>query len=130
MANELKACPMCGAEASPNGVIRRSSSPDLRWEDGSECLEAFYCNCMSCGMNNAGMAGGYQTREQAVAHWNHRAPAPAFVAMREALRGTVGGMAMIEGAAENRDYYSIGSLVRAIEQRIDAALVLADAETK
>lgn len=77
MSEELKPCPFCGGEASPNGVIRRSSSPDCRWSDGTECLEAFYCNCMKCGVKNGGaLSGGYQTRENALTAWNARAESP------------------------------------------------------
>ena len=70
---ELKPCPFCGCEASPNGRITRSHSPDLLWRDGSEAVEAFYCNCVRCGAKNGGIAGGYQTRDEAISHWNTRA---------------------------------------------------------
>ena len=73
MKKQLKPCPFCGGEASPNGVVRRSSSEDLRWADGSECFEAFHCNCMVCGVGNGGIAGGYQTKDEAIMRWNTRA---------------------------------------------------------
>jgi len=74
MSSDLKPCPFCGGEASPDGVTRRSSSPDCRWaDDNTECLEAFFCNCIQCGTKNgSSIAGGFKTREQAIAHWNTR----------------------------------------------------------
>ena len=127
MANAtVRPCPMCGEEASPNGVIRRSSSPDLRWSDGSECLEAFYCNCMSCGMNNAGIAGGYRTQVEAIEHWNRRTPSPAFVAMKDALRRFI--------QYHESDFIQVsakdGRTLAEQMHKMNAALALAESETK
>ena len=85
MNNEpkLKPCPGCGGEASANGVQRWSSNPDHCWSDGTTVLEAFSCNCLDCNWTNKGCFGGFQTRQQAIDHWNTR---PLETEMYEALK--------------------------------------------
>lgn len=89
MNNEqkLKLCPGCGGEASANGVQRWSSNPDHCWSDGTTVLEAFFCNCLDCNWTNKGCFGGFQTRQQAIDHWNTR---PLETQMYEALKATLG----------------------------------------
>jgi hypothetical protein len=73
----LRPCPFCGERASSEGVIRYSSNPNTHWKDGTEVLEAFYCNCMSCGAKMGGACtGGYQTRAEAIQKWNTRVVPP------------------------------------------------------
>lgn len=86
----VKACPFCGGEASAEGHIRYSRPlPDTWWEDGSEITEAFYVNCIRCGIANgrAGLVGGYQTRVEAIERWNTRTDPLATLVLeaREAL---------------------------------------------
>ena len=108
---ELKPCPFCGCEASPNGRITRSHSPDLLWRDGSEAVEAFYCNCVRCGAKNGGIAGGYQTRDEAISHWNTRA------AVRAHDAGTV-STAQLD--AEDQHPKMRAEPVEDVEERCDA----------
>lgn len=69
----LLPCPFCGGEASDRGHIRYSRAlPDTNWIDGSPITEAFFCNCISCGVTNQPNSTGWQTREQARAAWNRR----------------------------------------------------------
>lgn len=76
MSEELLPCPFCGGKANGDGVARYS--PPLHntwWSDGSKITEAFFVNCMSCGIRNGTCLGvGYQTREHAHRHWNTRVP--------------------------------------------------------
>ena len=88
---ELKRCPFCGDEASSAGVKRWTSNPDCRWSDTNEpVLEAFYCNCLTCGGNNGGaVAGGFRTREQAIEHWNRRASDAEVQTLKDAARAII-----------------------------------------
>jgi hypothetical protein len=70
----LLACPFCGGEASDAGHIRFSENHECWWPDGSQVLEAFYCNCMSCSITNQGLVG-HQSQAAARANWNTRSPA-------------------------------------------------------
>lgn len=74
MIDQLKPCPFCGGEASANGVCRWSRNPNTKWLDGTEVLEAFYVNCIQCQGRNSGNCGGFQTRAEAIEHWNTHAP--------------------------------------------------------
>lgn len=73
---DLKPCPFCAGEPSPTGKITYSANHDARWLDGTRVLEAFFVNCVACGVDNRGLLG-HQTREAAVTAWNRRAPAEA-----------------------------------------------------
>jgi hypothetical protein len=76
---ELKPCPFCGGEASDAGHVRYSKPlTDTWWDDGSPITEAFYVNCIKCGIDNgrAGLVGGYRTRAEANERWNTRAQLP------------------------------------------------------
>lgn len=69
--NEVKPCPFCGGEASSSGVARYSDSHEAWFADGTRITEAFYCNCMVCGVSNRGLCG-HQTQEKAITAWNTR----------------------------------------------------------
>ena len=71
MSEALKPCPFCGGEASSSGV-GRVNRPEAIWADGTFVVQAFFCNCMNCGVNNMGIVGGYQTQVEAIAAWNTR----------------------------------------------------------
>lgn len=80
MSEELRPCPFCGGEASGDGHANYNRPlDDVAWADGSPITEAFFVNCIKCGIDNGrpGLVGGYQTREQAIAAWNARTPPPA-----------------------------------------------------
>jgi len=86
---KLRECPLCGKDASPNGHSFRAGTPDLTWSsDGTPITDSYYCNCMFCGCNNAGITGGYRTREKAIAAWNTR---PLETEMYEALKAVYAG---------------------------------------
>lgn len=68
-------CPCCGYEASADGRVTYGPNNDAWFADGTRIAVAFFCNCPRCGVNNQGIAGGYQTRDEAIAKWNRRAPA-------------------------------------------------------
>lgn len=70
-------CPFCGEKASADGVARFNQTHEAWFADGTRILEAFFVNCMSCGANNQGIAGGHQTREKAIEAWNRRTSAPS-----------------------------------------------------
>ncbi|MES1979596.1 MAG: Lar family restriction alleviation protein [Pseudomonadota bacterium] len=70
-ARVLKPCPFCGGEASDTGVIRYDHKHEAFFKDGTRITEAFFCNCISCGVTNRGMLG-HQTREKAITAWNRR----------------------------------------------------------
>jgi Lar family restriction alleviation protein len=74
MSAELLPCPFCGGEPSANGSIRYHRSHEAWFADGTQILEAFYVNCISCGISNRGLLG-HQTREKAIAAWNRRSDA-------------------------------------------------------
>lgn len=69
---KLKACPWCGGEASATGVIRYSKSHEAWWQDGTQIREAYFVNCMKCGVTNQGLCG-HQTPDIAITRWNERA---------------------------------------------------------
>src|SRR5690606_593864 len=69
-------CPFCGGEASAEGMqIYNSPLSDTWWEDGSEITQAFFCNCIRCGISNVSGSVGHRTRDMAIAAWNRRAEA-------------------------------------------------------
>lgn len=67
----LACCPWCGGEASATGVIRYSKSHKAWWQDGTQIREAYFVNCMKCGITNQGLCG-HQTPQAAINHWNTR----------------------------------------------------------
>lgn len=67
----LACCPWCGGEASATGVIRYSKSHEAWWQDGTQIREAYFVNCMKCGITNQGLCG-HQTPQAAIIHWNTR----------------------------------------------------------
>lgn len=74
----LLPCPFCGGEANGDGYASYSRPlPDTQWADGSEITEAFFVNCVKCGIDNGrpGLVGGYQTKAEAIEAWNTR-PSP------------------------------------------------------
>jgi len=75
-ARALLACPFCGGEANGTGHMRYGRPlDDTWWEDGSQITEAFFVNCIRCGISNGppALVGGYQTQAEAIAAWNTRA---------------------------------------------------------
>jgi len=75
--SELLPCPFCGGAASDSGVVhyghREKQDQNAWWADGSPVEDAYFCNCKSCGANNRGIVGGFQTQENAIEAWNRRA---------------------------------------------------------
>lgn len=71
MQVELKSCPFCGGEASPDGKVKYSPSCDGTWADGSKVTEAFFVNCIKCGVDNK-THYGHKTQAEAIAAWNTR----------------------------------------------------------
>jgi hypothetical protein len=69
--SDLLACPWCRGEASATGVIRYSKSHEAWWQDGTQIREAYFVNCMKCGVTNQGLCG-HQTPQAAITHWNTR----------------------------------------------------------
>lgn len=54
--------PFCGGEASPDGKANYPDNHEARWsEDEVTITEAYYCNCMKCGIDNKGLIG-HRTR--------------------------------------------------------------------
>jgi hypothetical protein len=71
----LLPCPFCGGEASADGETHyREALADTHWADGSDITEAFFVNCIKCGITNGrpGLVGGYQTKDEAIERWNAR----------------------------------------------------------
>lgn len=74
MTAELKPCPFCGGEASAHGYVRYGKPlTDVFWKGGLPITEAFFCNCIACGVTNIAGQVGHQTREQSITAWNTRA---------------------------------------------------------
>lgn len=74
MSEELKECPMCGGKAAFGKTIYAPRiEPNAWFPDGTPITTAHYVNCLLCGVNNRGLAGGYQTQEKAAIAWNTRA---------------------------------------------------------
>ena len=73
---ELLPCPFCGGEATASGHITYAKAHEAWFRDGSQVLEAYYVNCLTCGADNKALLG-HQTRKQSIAAWNTRAPVPA-----------------------------------------------------
>ena len=69
---KILACPFCGGDVSTTGKIKYCDSHTAWWKDGTRVLEAYFCNCMSCGITNQGLLG-HQTQQLAIQHWNKRA---------------------------------------------------------
>lgn len=91
----LLPCPFCGGEASAEGTVRYSKCPDVWWADGSEVLEAFYVHCVRCGAKRTGIAGGQQTKAEAIEAWNTRPEAA------EAISSLLNRAETAETAKEN-----------------------------
>jgi hypothetical protein len=77
----LLPCPMCGGAAG-NATTRYDARTvkEQKWQQSV----FYYCNCISCGVSNAGIVG-HKTVEEAQSHWNHRAPTipdPGAVSMQ------------------------------------------------
>jgi len=73
----LLPCPFCGGEASPHGY-QHFGKPltETFWKGDRPITKAYFCNCPSCGVSNICSGIGYETREEAIAAWNRRAPEP------------------------------------------------------
>ena len=85
---ELKPCPFCGGEASDGGYVKYGKPlKDIFWEGGLPITEAFFCNCISCGVRNIQGAVGHQSRAEAIAAWNTRSDlaTPAPITLADAL---------------------------------------------
>ena len=114
MANELKPCPNPWCPHKIVSVESMSRGPA-------------YVAC-ACGVRGPACGwdvGEEAARNEAIVAWNHRAPSPAFVAMREALETA-------KKQIEKSEFWWMDCPDRGgfdLEQ-IDAALALADAETK
>lgn len=66
-------CPFCGGEASDTGHIKWSRPlTETTWADGSPITEAFFCNCISCGISNQHNGLGHRTQSEAREAWNKR----------------------------------------------------------
>ncbi len=67
-------CPCCGRAASGDCTTTYASptASGAEWADGTPVIKACFVQCMSCGLRNSGLVGGYQTRNEAVAAWNQR----------------------------------------------------------
>ena len=65
----LKPCPMCGGEASHEGVVRYNEAMVKKDKLGQS--EFYFCNCPRCGLSNVGITGFY-TVDQAITAWNRR----------------------------------------------------------
>lgn len=77
MSNEQPlSCPFCGGD-SAIGTLTIRRWKDMRGRYGE--YTGYAVNCIVCGTNNRGIAEGYKTEAQAVAHWNRR------VTQREAV---------------------------------------------
>lgn len=100
----LLPCPFCGGEASADGVTRYSKHHEVWFADGTQCREAFFVNCVKCGIRNDGMVG-HQTRDNAIAAWNTRPPAEAQAKLREALERAVSDIADL--IAESEGVYGL-----------------------
>lgn len=68
----LLPCPFCDGSAHPDGVVRYSNDHEAWFKDGTRATEAFFVNCIRCGVSNKGLIG-HQTRDDAIAAWNTRA---------------------------------------------------------
>lgn len=68
---DLLSCPFCGGEASDAGIIRYGEKGARDIGDGKQ-REYFYCNCIHCGVSNAGLTG-HTSKDGAIAAWNTRA---------------------------------------------------------
>lgn len=68
----LKSCPLCGGASAVNTC--RTTEPEYIALNGRDT--GYGVNCVSCGLNNRGIAIGYATEAEAVAAWNRRATTP------------------------------------------------------
>jgi hypothetical protein len=68
---KLLPCPFCGGEASAGGHVRYSPTNEATWTDGTNVDEAFFVNCIKCGVTNMGIIG-HRTPEDAAIQWNTR----------------------------------------------------------
>jgi len=71
--SELKPCPFCGGEASPDGVVNYDKKHTAYFEDGTRIMKSYYVNCVCCGASTKGLVGS-QTKQGAIDKWNTRAP--------------------------------------------------------
>jgi hypothetical protein len=83
---ELLPCPFCGGEASADGRVSYTDNHEAWFADGTQVLEAFYCNCMKCGATRQPIVGGYQSRDLAITAWNTRSTPIVDVTRVEKLR--------------------------------------------
>lgn len=127
-ARVLKPCPFCGGEASDTGVIRYDHKHEAFFKDGTRITEAFFCNCISCGVTNRGMLG-HQTREKAITAWNRRSELSGKDAERLDYlqqRGATVSIVRRLDADGYRLMFQIGGLHSAVDtnirQAIDAAI--------
>jgi hypothetical protein len=74
--SDILPCPFCGRAASDTGKTTYSSptASNATWSDGTPIMVAYFCNCLSCGVSNKGIAGGYRTQDEARSAWNRRVP--------------------------------------------------------
>lgn len=82
----LLPCPFCGGEASAEGRVSYTENHEAWFADGTQVLEAFYCNCMKCGATRQPIVGGYQSRDLAITAWNTRSTPIVDVTRVEKLR--------------------------------------------
>jgi hypothetical protein len=73
-STDLSTCPFCSGKASGTGTIKYAKTHKAWWTDGTRITEAYFCNCMECGVTNKGLCG-HQTHALAVEHWNTRSQA-------------------------------------------------------
>ena len=64
----LEACPCCGGDAAVN-TARTTEKEYIRCNKRDT---GYGVNCISCGLNNRGIAIGYATEAEAIAAWNRR----------------------------------------------------------
>lgn len=78
IVERLLPCPFCGGEASADGSVRYHENHEAWWDDGERILDAYFCNCVKCGISNLGLLG-HRTRADAIAKWNKRPEAADLI---------------------------------------------------
>lgn len=71
--SELLPCPFCGGAASDRGHTHYEGDSNAWFADGTKIVDAFFVSCIECGATDKGLIGGFQTKEEAIKHWNKRA---------------------------------------------------------